>query len=131
MEAETSLDGNLQENMDTIDIYPNYYTWWKNIKEKNMVARCGITKIYIVKVRKEKREDNMENIYIKIDDYVLLKKFFKDKELVSIEDLIALIDDLNYDYEKRTEEYEDFIEDVRDNYKFIGMKEAVGYDENW
>lgn len=72
----------------------------------------------------------MENIYIKIDDYVLLKKFFKDKELVSIEDLIALIDDLNYDYEKIKEEYEDFIEDVRDNYKFIGMKEAVGYDEN-
>ena len=71
----------------------------------------------------------MEKLYIKIEDYVLLKKFFKNQDLVSIEDLIALIDDLNYDYEKIKEEYTDLIEDVRDNYKFIGTKEAIGYDE--
>ena len=71
----------------------------------------------------------VEKLYIKIEDYVLLKKFFKNQDLVSIEDLIALIDDLNYDYEKIKEEYTDLIEDVRDNYKFIGTKEAIGYDE--
>ena len=44
-----------------------------------MVAPCGIIKIYIVKVRKEKGGDNMENIYIKIDDYA-----FRQTELKNI-----------------------------------------------
>lgn len=71
----------------------------------------------------------MENIYIKTENYALLKKYFKDKDLISIEDLIALIDDLSYDVERMTEEYKDLLQDLRDNYKFIGMEEAVGYDE--
>ena len=28
-----------------------------------------------------------------------------------------------------TEEYKDLLQDLRDNYKFIGMEEAIGYDE--
>lgn len=75
----------------------------------------------------------MENIYIKTSELSnwFAEKHFKDKDLISVLDLICLAENLDSDYEKRTEEYEDLIEDVRDNYKFIGMKEAVGYDETW
>lgn len=73
----------------------------------------------------------MDKVYIKVEDYVLLKKYFDNKDLVSVEDLIGLLDDLTYDVEKLKEEYEDLAEDVRDNYKFVGMREAVGYNENW
>lgn len=73
----------------------------------------------------------MNDIYIKIDDYTLLKKYFKNQDLVSIEDLIVLIDDLSYDISKMQEEYQDLLDNVRDNYKFIGQREAVGYNENW
>ena len=73
----------------------------------------------------------MDKVYIRVEDYVLLKKYFDNKDLVSVEDLIGLLDDLTYDVEKLKEEYEDLVEDVRDNYKFVGMREAVGYNENW
>ena len=71
----------------------------------------------------------MEDIYIKTETFTLLKKYFKDKDLVSIEDLFALIDDLTYDYEKLKEDYEDLIQDVHDNYRYVGIREAIGYDE--
>ena len=71
----------------------------------------------------------MENIYIKTENWALLKKYFKDKDLISIEDLIVLIDDLSYDLEKIKEEYTDLLQDIQDNYKYIGIKEAIGYDE--
>lgn len=73
----------------------------------------------------------MDEIYVKTENWVVLQKHFKNKELVSVYDLIDLIDDLTYDYEKRTEEYEELLQDLHDNYKFVGMKEAVGYDETW
>ena len=71
----------------------------------------------------------MENVYIKTDSYTLLKKYFKNQDLISIEDLITLIDDLSYDVNKMSEEYENLLQDVRDNYKFIDTREAIGYDE--
>ena len=71
----------------------------------------------------------MENVYIKTDSYALLKKYFKNQDLIYIEDLITLIDYLSYDVNKMSEEYENLLQDVRDNYKFIDTREAIGYDE--
>ena len=59
------------------------------------------------------------------------KKYFKDKDFYSIDELIAIIEDLDAELEHTKDEFEDFKNDVEDNYKFVGMKEQVGYDERW
>ena len=71
----------------------------------------------------------MEEVYIKAEKYALLKKYFKNQDLISIEDLIALIDDLSYDLDRMNEEYKDLLQDMQDNYRFIGTREAIDYDE--
>ena len=70
-------------------------------------------------------------MYMK-SDYLpqwFVEKHFKDKDLISVNDLIDVIDDLDYELEKLKEEHQDLIDNVRDNYKFIGTREAIGYDE--
>ena len=46
---------------------------------------------------------------------------------------ISFIDFLESHYSKNAEnnkeEHQDLIDDVRDNYRFIGTREAIGYDE--
>ena len=71
----------------------------------------------------------MEDILIKTETFTLLKKYFKNKDLVSLEDLFALIDDLDYSLTKSKEEYDDLLKDMQDNYKLIETREAIGYDE--
>lgn len=61
----------------------------------------------------------------------LEKKYFKDKEFYSIEELISIIEEIDSELEHTKEEYEDFKQDVEDNYKPISQREAVGYDERW
>lgn len=73
----------------------------------------------------------MEGIYIKAD-YLskwMRDVYFKDKDLISIDDLINKIDDLDYEITKLRDELEDLKQDVEDNYKFVGTREAIGYDE--
>lgn len=71
----------------------------------------------------------MEDILIKTETFTLLKKYFKNKDLVSLEDLFALIDDLDYSLTRSKEEYDDLLKDMQDNYKLIETREAIGYDE--
>ena len=71
----------------------------------------------------------MEDILIKTETFTLLKKYFKNKDLVSLEDLFALIDDLDYSLTKSKEEYDYLLKDMQDNYKLIETREAIGYDE--
>lgn len=59
----------------------------------------------------------------------LVKKYYKGKDFVSIDELITTIEDLDSDRDMIEEEFEDYKQYVEDNYKFIGEKEAVGYDE--
>ena len=94
-----------------------------------MEIHYGTTKVCMHQVREELQRDKMENVFIKTEQYALLKKFFKNQDLISIEDLIALIDDLSYDLDRMNEEYKDLLQDMQDNYKFIGTREAIGYDE--
>ena len=50
----------------------------------------------------------------------LKEKYFSEKEFYSIDELIAIIEDLDADLSKMTEMYKDLLEDMQENYKFIG-----------
>ena len=61
----------------------------------------------------------------------LCEKYFNNKNFVSIEDLVGIIEDLDNDLEYTKEKLEDFKQDVEDNYKFVGQGEQIGWDEKW
>lgn len=46
-------------------------------------------------------------------------KYFKDKDFYSIDELIAIIEDLDSDKERLQEEFNDYKEYVQENYKEI------------
>ena len=84
-------------------------------------------------VRRRKEEDNMDEVFIRtwtLPEW-LCNKYFKNIDYVSIEDLISIIEDLDSDKERLEEELDDLRQDIKDNYKYIGMREAIGYDEKW
>lgn len=47
----------------------------------------------------------------------------------TINELFAIIDDLKGDINHLQEEFDDYKEDVRDNYKPISYAEQIGYNE--
>ena len=55
----------------------------------------------------------------------LEEKYFKDKDYYSIDELISIIEDLDAELEHTKDEFEDFKNDVEDNYRFVGMEEQV------
>ena len=67
----------------------------------------------------------MENVMINLEGYDWLKRLFDGKDLVSIEDMIELIDELQYDRDYIKEEFEDYKNYVADNYKPIPYGEQV------
>ena len=78
----------------------------------------------------------MNQVYINIKDMnecytkrYLQEKFKKD--LVSVDELICLIEDLKGDYDEAQEKIEDLEQDIRDNYKRISVEEQIGYSERW
>ena len=75
----------------------------------------------------------MNDIYIRTNILPswLDKKYFNGTDLAKLEDLIEIIEDLDSQVDILQEELDDLKEDIRDNYKFIGQREAVGYNENW
>lgn len=64
----------------------------------------------------------MDNVYIKKDDLNRwIGKYFPNKDLISIDDLLCTIEELDADYEHLKEEFDDFKQNVEDNYKKKGM----------
>jgi len=61
----------------------------------------------------------MDEIFIKTSSYDCLEKHFKDRDLTTIEELIGLIEDLDYDLENLKEEFDDFKNEVKEHYKPI------------
>ena len=51
----------------------------------------------------------------------LIEKYFNEKDYYSLEELIAIIEDLDADVERLEEELKDFRQDMADNYKFVGQ----------
>lgn len=49
----------------------------------------------------------MNNIYIKTDYHNIFEKLFNDKDLVSIDDLVDMLDELYYENQRLLEKIED------------------------
>lgn len=66
-----------------------------------------------------------------IDDYDCLSadKLGIDKDLVSIDDLLGIIEDLYYEVERLKEELQDTIDDRDSNYKPISNYEMYGMSD--
>ena len=67
----------------------------------------------------------------------LAKKYFKEKDFYSIDELIGIIEDLDADVENLEEKLKDLENDIQDNYRPIPYAEQVGisdkdfYDSNF
>lgn len=74
----------------------------------------------------------MDEVYIDMrKENAWIRKYFN-SDLVSIEELLATIEDLDGEIEHWKEKYEDLEEDLRDNYRAIPYNEQVGvYDSDF
>lgn len=71
----------------------------------------------------------MKEVYIKtkeIDSWIMDKDYFKNKDLISIEELIAIIEDQDSEIEHLKETIEDIKQDIEDNYERISISSQVG-----
>lgn len=78
----------------------------------------------------------MEQLYINVKEMKegFLKRYLQErfnKDLVSVDELIGLIEELKDDNDALQEKYEDLEQDMRDNYKPISVEEQIGYSERW
>ena len=73
----------------------------------------------------------MNNIYIKAEEIPteLIEKYFNNKDLVTIDQLICALDDANFDLKKLEEEFEDYKNYVESNYREMSYAEQIGYPE--
>lgn len=73
----------------------------------------------------------MNNIYIKAEEIPteLIEKYFNNKDLVTIDQLICALDDANFDLKKLEEEFEDYKKYVESNYREMSYAEQIGYPE--
>ena len=72
----------------------------------------------------------MDNIYVDMREQgFTLSRHFKNKDMVSVEEILTeleeLIDDLGY----LREEFDDYKRDVEDNYRPLTQAEQIGYNE--
>ena len=68
----------------------------------------------------------MNEVYIKVKGDAYLEQAFKDKDLVSIDDLIAKFQSLVCDVEHLEEKVNDLENDIRDNYEPISKERMYG-----
>ncbi len=74
----------------------------------------------------------MDNVYIKKQDVnKWIGKYFPNKDLISIDDLIGCIEDLDSEVESLKEKYEDLEQDLEDNYKPIDKASQYGVSDSW
>lgn len=60
----------------------------------------------------------------------IVKKYFKDKDFYSINELIGIIEDLDCDVERLEDELKDIKSDMEDNYRPIPYSEQVGISDS-
>ena len=75
----------------------------------------------------------MNKILVDIrDENDTIKLHFNNQDFVSIDDLLDKIDELSYTIDNIKEEYEDFKQNVNDNYRQIPVSEQVEvYDRDF
>lgn len=54
---------------------------------------------------------------------------FKDKDIYTWEEILSVIEEMEYEIEHLNEEITHMEDDIRDNYKPISYAEQVGYNE--
>lgn len=73
----------------------------------------------------------MKNLYIKATELnERIVKHFKNKDLISVEDLISTIEDLDYEIEFLNEKIEQIEEDIEDNYIPMSVSSQVGINNH-
>lgn len=60
----------------------------------------------------------------KIETYV--REYLGNKDLVEVSELINAFDDLYVDYKNLEEEFENYKQDIEDNYKRMTIQEQIG-----
>lgn len=71
----------------------------------------------------------MNNIYIKTTELnSWITKYFPNKDLITIDDLIGCIEDLDSEITKLLEQIEDREQDIQDNYKRIEYASQIRED---
>lgn len=69
----------------------------------------------------------MDQVYInKQDINRWVGKYFPNKDLISIGDLLGVIEDLDLDVYRLNEKYEDLERDLEDNYRHLSVSEQIG-----
>ena len=72
----------------------------------------------------------MENVYIKREELnKWIAKYFKE-DLVSIDDILRVLEDLEFELDSLKEEFEDYKQMVEDNYKPISAYSMYGVSKN-
>ena len=72
----------------------------------------------------------MDQVYIKKEDVdKWIGKYFPNKDLISIDDLIRCIEDLDSEVKRLEEKIEDVEQDIEDNYRPIPVSEQVGISD--
>lgn len=71
----------------------------------------------------------MNNVYIKTTELnSWITKYFPNKDLITIDDLIGCIEDLDSEITKLLEQIEDREQDIQDNYKRIEYASQIRED---
>lgn len=72
----------------------------------------------------------MENIYVDMREQgFTLSRHFKNKDMVSVEEILTELEELIDDLEYLKEEFDDYKRDVEDNYRPLTQAEQIGYNE--
>ena len=73
----------------------------------------------------------MNEIYIKTSDLnKWISKYFPNKDLISITELIGCIEDLDIEIDNLNQQLEEIKEDITDNYKRKTVAEQVGISDS-
>lgn len=69
----------------------------------------------------------MSEVFIKTNELPcwLADEYFYGKDIISIDELVATLEDVKDDLELVKEQFEDFKRDVRDNYRQLSIAEQV------
>ena len=72
----------------------------------------------------------MDNIYIKVADLnKWISKYFPNKDLITVEDLLGLIEDLDSELENKKIEYDELENDLHENYIQLSPYQIYGVSE--
>ena len=72
----------------------------------------------------------MEEVYIKVQDLNRwIAKYFPNKDLITIDDLLGVIEDLDGELDEQKEKYEELENKLHDNYEPISPYRMYGINE--